>query len=106
MYNILKMFISLVQFSRSVMSDCDPMDCSMAGFPVHHQLLEAAQTHVHWVGYAKKQDISVLREESIDWIKQNNFQLSVSETQWQFQSNKLVYKYISETITEFQTKGL
>ena len=53
MYNILKMFISLVQFSRSVMSDCDPMDCSMAGFPVHHQLLEAAQTHVHWAGYAK-----------------------------------------------------
>ena len=26
---------------------CDPMDCSMAGFPVHHQLPELAQTHVH-----------------------------------------------------------
>ena len=26
---------------------CDPMDCSMPGFPVHHQLLELAQTHVH-----------------------------------------------------------
>ena len=26
------------------------MDCSMPGFPVHHQLLELAQTHVHWVG--------------------------------------------------------
>ena len=26
------------------------MDCSMQGFPVHHQLLELAQTHVHWVG--------------------------------------------------------
>ena len=38
-----------VQFSRSVMSDCDPMDCSMAGFPVHHQLPEPAQTHVHRV---------------------------------------------------------
>ena len=31
---------------------CDPMDCSMPGFPVHHQLLEPAQTHVHWVGDA------------------------------------------------------
>ena len=30
----------------------DPMDCSMPGFPVHHQLLELAQTHVHWVGDA------------------------------------------------------
>ena len=26
---------------------CNPMDCSTAGFPVHHQLLELAQTHVH-----------------------------------------------------------
>ena len=28
---------------------CDPMDCSIPGFPVHHHLLELAQTHVHWV---------------------------------------------------------
>ena len=31
---------------------CDPMDCSMPGLPVHHQLLEFIQTHVHWVGDA------------------------------------------------------
>ena len=30
----------------------DPMDCSRPGFPVHHQLPELAQTHVHWVGNA------------------------------------------------------
>ena len=28
---------------------CDPMDCNTPGFPGHHQLLELAQTHVHWV---------------------------------------------------------
>ena len=28
---------------------CYPMDCSTPGFPVQHQLLELAQTHVHWV---------------------------------------------------------
>ena len=28
------------------------MDCSMPGFPVHHQLLELTQTHIHWVGDA------------------------------------------------------
>ena len=28
---------------------CDPMDCSMPGFPVHHQLPELAQTHFHQV---------------------------------------------------------
>ena len=43
----------LVQFSCSVMSNsCEPMDCSMPGFPVHHQLLELAQTHDHWVSDA------------------------------------------------------
>ena len=26
---------------------CDPMDCSMPGFPVYHQFLKLAQTHVH-----------------------------------------------------------
>ena len=30
----------------------DPMDCSTPGFPVYHQLLELAQTHVHQVGDA------------------------------------------------------
>ena len=28
---------------------CDPMDCSMPGLPVRHQLPEFTQTHVHWV---------------------------------------------------------
>ena len=31
---------------------CNPMDCSTPGFPVHHQLLVPAQTHVHRVGDA------------------------------------------------------
>ena len=29
---------------------CDPMDCSMPGFPIHHQLLEFTQIHIHWIG--------------------------------------------------------
>ena len=31
---------------------CHPMDCSMPGFPAHHQLRELAQTHVHRVSDA------------------------------------------------------
>ena len=31
---------------------CDPMDCSMPSFPVHHQLPELTQTHVHQVSDA------------------------------------------------------
>ena len=44
-----------VQFSsvaQSYLTLCDPMDCSMPGLPVHHQLLEFTQTHVHWVSGA------------------------------------------------------
>ena len=42
--------LSSVQFSsvtQSCLTLCNPMDCSTPGFPVHHQLLELAQTHVH-----------------------------------------------------------
>ena len=43
--------VSSVQ-SLSHVRICDPMGCSMPGFPVHHQLLEVAQTHVHRVSGA------------------------------------------------------
>ena len=42
----------IIQFSsvtQSCLTLCDPMYCGMPGFPVHHQLLEPTQTHVHRV---------------------------------------------------------
>ena len=47
--------ISSIQFSSDTQSCptlCDPMKHSTPGLPVHHQLLELTQTHVHWVGDA------------------------------------------------------
>ena len=38
-----------VVVSPSVVSDCDPINCSTPGLPVLHYLLEFAQTHAHWV---------------------------------------------------------
>ena len=41
-----------VQFSsvaQSCPTLCNPMDCSTPGFPVHHQFLKLAQTHIHQV---------------------------------------------------------
>ena len=38
------------QFSsvdQSCLTLCDPMNCSMPGLPVHHQLPEFTQTHIH-----------------------------------------------------------
>ena len=51
---VLWAFIS-VQFCCSIMSICDPRDCSMLGFPVQNQLPELVQTHVHWVSDAIQQ---------------------------------------------------
>ena len=55
--NLCYQFLSLVSLGddnicfSSVAQSCpilyDPMDHSMPGFPIHHQLLELAQTHVH-----------------------------------------------------------
>ena len=43
-----KLINMLVQFSsvaQLCLTPCDPMDCSMPGLPVHHQLLEFTHTH-------------------------------------------------------------
>ena len=48
-------FVSLVKFSsvtQSCPTLCDPMNCSTPGLPVHHQLTDFIQTHVHRVGDA------------------------------------------------------
>ena len=50
MFLILKVVFSSV--AQSCPTLCDPMDCSTPGLPVHHQLPEFTQTHVHWVGEA------------------------------------------------------
>ena len=38
--------------AQSCLTLCDPMNCSTPGLPVHHQLPESTQTHVHWVSDA------------------------------------------------------
>ena len=51
----------LLQFSsvaQSCLTLCIPMDCSMPGLLVHHQLPESTQTHVYWVGDAIHPTIS------------------------------------------------
>ena len=45
-------YASVSSVTQSYPTLCDPMDCSMPGFPVHHQLPELGQTHVHRVGDA------------------------------------------------------
>ena len=92
-------FVS-VQFSSvqllSCVQLCNPMDCCPSGFPVHHQLPELAQTHVHRVSDAIQPSqpllpllfppsiipsIRVFSNESvlrIRWPKYWNFSFSIS----------------------------
>ena len=45
--------------TRSCLTLYNPMDCSRPGFPVHHQLPELAQTHVHLVSHAIQPSLSL-----------------------------------------------
>ena len=49
----------------------DPMDCSTIGFPVHHQLPEFTQTHIHWV--FPKESVLCIR-----WPKYWSFSFNIS----------------------------
>ena len=54
-YGVGRGSLSSVQFSsvtQLCLTLCNPTDCSMPGYPVHHQLLKLAQTHVHRVSDA------------------------------------------------------
>ena len=93
------MALDSVQFSsvaQSCLTLCDPIDCSKPGLPVHRQLLELAQTHVHPVGDAIQPShplsspslppsifpsIRVFSNESvlcIRWPKYSSFSFSIS----------------------------
>ena len=44
---VSQLYIQFSSVTQSYLILCNPMDCSMPGFPVHHQHPELAQTHVH-----------------------------------------------------------
>ena len=82
--------------SVQLLSHVQLMDCNMPAFPVHHQLLEDAQTHVHWVVMQSNHlilchplllppsiipSIGVFSNESvlsIRWAKYQSFSFSIS----------------------------
>ena len=49
MFKLIRKLSWTLLFSHAVVSDCNPKDFNMPGFPVLHYFLEFAQTHVHWV---------------------------------------------------------
>ena len=83
---------------------CNPMDCTMPGFPVHHQLPEPAQTHVHWVGDAIQPSCPQLspspafnvsqHQGLFSWVNSSHLMAKVLELQHQWVLGN--YFYINE----------
>ena len=59
--------IHFISVAQSYPTLCDPVDCSVPGFPVHHQLPELAQTHIHWVSDAIQP--SLLCQPLLSWLQ-------------------------------------
>ena len=82
---------------------CDPMDCSTPGFPVHHQLWQLAQTHVHRVGDAiqpahplsspSPPAFSLAQHQGLfQWVSSSNQVAKVLELQFQHPSFQWVFR--------------
>ena len=81
---------------------CDAMDCSMPGLPVHHQLLEFTQTHVHWVSDAIQPSHPLLspspafnlsqHQGLFQWVSSSHQMTKVLENQLQHQSFQWIFR--------------
>ena len=88
-----------VQFSsvtQSCLTLCDPMNCSTPGLPVHYQLPESTQTHVHCVGDAISSSVVPFSSHLQSFPASGSFQMSqlfTSEHGALGQRKKLFYLY-------------
>ena len=86
---------TILQFSsvtKSCLTLCYPVDCNTPGLPVHHQLPEFTQTHVHWVG---------------DDSQPSHSLLSPSTSTFNFSQHQGLFKWVSSPhqvskVLEFQ----
>ena len=87
------------------------MDCSMPGFPVHHQLQEFTQTHVHWVSDTIQPSHPLLSPSHLafnlsqhqglfKWVSCSHQVAKVLEFQLQYQSFQWIFR------TDFLYDGL
>ena len=81
---------------------CNPMNCSMPGFPVQHQLPELTQIHVHWVSDAIQLSHPLLppspalklpqHQGLFKWVSSSHQVAKVLEFQLQHQSFQWIFR--------------
>ena len=100
-YNLLMYQFSPV--AQSCQTLCDAMDCSMPDCPVHHQLPELAQTHVHWDSDAIQPSHPLLspsppafslsqHERLFQWVSSLHQVAKILEFQLQHQSFQWIFR--------------
>ena len=93
---------SVSSVAQTCLTLCDPLDCSTPGFPVHHQLPELTQTHVHRVNDAIQPSHPLLspsppafnlsqHQGLFQWVNSSHQVAKVLEFQLQYQSWVLSY---------------
>ena len=96
----------VIQFSsvtQSYLTLCNAMDYSMPGFPVHHQLLELTQIHVHQVSDAIQPSHPLLfpsppafslsqHQGLFQWVSSSHQVVKVLELQLQHQSFQWIFR--------------
>ena len=89
--------------SQLCLTLCDPVDCSTPGLPVHHQLPEFTQTHVHQVGDAIEPShplsspspsaLNLSQHQGLfKWVSSSHQVAKVLEFQLQQQSFQLIFR--------------
>ena len=105
----VEIYFSSVQFSSVAQSCpilCDPMDCSMPGLPVHHQVPDFTQTHVHRfsdaiqpshpLSPASPPTFNLSQHQGLfQWVNYSHQVAKVLEFQLQHQSFQWIFKLIS-----------
>ena len=106
-FSMLKHIWIFRLFLNSVTQSCqtlrNPMECSIPGLPVHHQLLEFTQTHVYWVGDTTQSSHPLLSPSPptfslsqyqglFQWISSSQHVAKVLEFQLQHQPFQLIFR--------------
>ena len=108
---LMRIYPRFSSAAQSCLTLCNPMDCSTPGLPVHHQLPEFTQTHVHWVGDTIQPPHPLSspsppafnlsqHQGLIQWVSSSHQVAKVLELQLQHQSFQWIFR------TAFREDGL
>ena len=95
--------VQFISVTQSCPTLCDPMERSTPSFPVHYQLLELAQTPVHWVGDAIQSShplsspsppaFNLSHHQSLfKWVSSSHQVTKILELQLQHQSFQWIFR--------------